>query len=128
MSKLYFSLIAFFFLLLACSTSESEIELIAKGGPVYGGSVSYYASEESDYIFPMSVISMYDQRAVAPIFETLLSYDEDEQKLVSNLIEAYSFSDDNAYLDLKIRKDVYFHDDPCFINQNRRLLASDVIW
>ncbi len=126
MSKLYFSLTVCLFLLVACSSSESEIQLIAKGGPIYGGSVSYYASEKSDHIFPMSVVSMYDQRAVAPVYETLLSYDEDNQSLVSNLIEAYSFSADNAYLDLKIRQGVYFHEDPCFVDQNRRLLASDV--
>ncbi len=126
MSKLYFSLTVCFFLLLACSSSESEVQLIAKGGPIYGGSVSYYASEKSDYIFPMSVVSMYDQRAVAPVYETLLSYDEENQSVVSNLIEAYSFSADNAYLDLKIRQGVYFHEDPCFVDQNRRLVASDV--
>ncbi len=126
MSKLYFSLTVCFFLLLACSSSESEVKLVAKGGPIYGGSVSYHASEKSDYIFPMSVVSMYDQRVVAPVYETLLSYDEDNQILVSNLIEAYSFSADNAYLDLEIRQGVYFHDDPCFVNQNRRLVASDV--
>lgn len=126
MSKLYFSLLTCLLVLLACSTSEQETDLIAKGGRVYGGTVSYFASEKSDQIFPMSVVSMYDQRAVAPIFETLLSYDEDDQKLISNLIEAYSFSDDNAYLDLKIRQGVYFHEDPCFLEQNRRLIASDV--
>lgn len=126
MPKLYFSFTVCFFLLLACSSSESEIQLIAKGGPIYGGSVAYHASEKSDQIFPMSVISMYDQRTIAPVFETLLSYDEDDQKLVSNLIEAYSFSDDNTYLDLKIRQGVYFHEDPCFDGQNRSLLASDV--
>ena len=126
MSKLYFSSIACSFLLLACSTSGPETKLIVKGDKVYGGSVSYHASEKSDQIFPMSVISMYDQRTIAPVFETLLSYDEDDQKLVSNLIEAYSFSDDNTYLDLKIRQGVYFHEDPCFDGQNRSLLASDV--
>ena len=126
MSKLYFSFTVCFFLLLACSSSESEIQLIAKGGPIYGGSVAYHASEKSDLIFPMSVVSMYEQRAVAPVYETLLSYDEDNQSLVSNLIEAYSFSADNAYLDLKIRQGVYFHEDPCFLDQNRRLVASDV--
>ena len=126
MLKFYFSFTVCFFLLVACSSSESEIQLIAKGGPIYGGSVSYYASEKSEHIFPMSVVSMYDQRAVAPVYETLLSYDEDNQTLVSNLIEAYSFSVDNAYLDLKIRPGVYFHEDPCFVDQNRRLVASDV--
>ena len=79
MLKFYFSFTVCFFLLVACSSSESEIQLIAKGGPIYGGSVSYYASEKSDYIFPMSVVSMYDQRAVAPVYETLLSYDEENQ-------------------------------------------------
>ena len=125
MLKFYFSFTVCFFLLVACSSSESEIQLIAKGGPIYGGSVSYYASEKSEHIFPMSVVSMYDQRAVAPVYETLLSYDEDNQTLVSNLIEAYSFSVDNAYLDLKIRS-VFIFTKTLAGDQNRRLVASDV--
>ena len=126
MSKIYYSFSVFFLLIVSCSTSDHKDKLIAEGGRIYGGTASYYASEKSDHIFPMSVISMYDQRVTAPIFETLLSYDEDAQKLVSNLIETYSFSDDNAYLNLKIRQGVYFHADSCFMGQSRKLLASDV--
>ena len=84
MLKIYYSFSVFFLLIVSCSTSDHQDILIAKGGRIYGGTASYHASEKSDHIFPMSVISMYDQRVTAPIFETLLSYDEDAQKLVSN--------------------------------------------
>lgn len=127
MSRLSFNLMVFlFFILSACTTPEEETKLIAKGGRVYGGNVAYYASEKSGPIFPMAGVSMYDQRASAPVFETLLAYNEEDQKLVSNLIKDYAFSTDNSYVDLKIRNGVYFHPDPCFNNGFGRLTATDV--
>ena len=127
MSRLYFNLAASLFLILsACSSPEVEKKLVAKGGRIYGGNVAYYASERSGLIFPMAGVSMYDQRASAPIFETLLAYNEEDQKLVSNLIKDYEFSADNSYVDLKIRKGVSFHKDPCFNNKFGPLTASDV--
>ena len=48
---------------------------IAKGGKVYGGEISFYTIEQVNTFFPLSSISMYNQRAISPVFETLLKYD-----------------------------------------------------
>jgi len=127
MSK-FFSYIAVFsfFFICACSSTETQEKSIAKAGRVYGGNVSYYARERTDNLFPMSARSMYDQRAVAPVFETLLSFNEEDQSLVSNLISSYRFSAENSYVDLKIRGGVSFHNDACFVNKTRKLTARDV--
>ena len=127
MYKHYFHLAAFVILCIsACTSSETAEKLIAKGGRIYGGNVSYFARERTDNIFPMAAVSMYDQRAAAPIFETLLAFNEEDQSLISNIISSYRFSADNSYVDLNIRNGIYFHEDSCFKNKSRRLTSSDV--
>ena len=127
MFKHYFHLAAFVILFIsACTSSETAEKLIAKGGRIYGGNVSYFARERTDNIFPMAAVSMYDQRAAAPIFETLLAFNEEDQSLISNIISSYRFSADNSYVDLNIRNGIYFHEDSCFKNKSRRLTSSDV--
>ena len=127
MFKHYFHLAAFVILFIsACTSSETAEKLIAKGGRIYGGNVSYFARERTDNIFPMAAVSMYDQRAAAPIFETLLAFNEEDQSLISNIISSYRFSADNSYVDLNIRNEIYFHEDSCFENKSRRLTSSDV--
>lgn len=127
MLKHYFNFAAFIILLIsACTSSEAPEKLIAKGGRIYGGNVSYFARERTDFIFPMAAVSMYDQRAVAPVFETLLAFNEEDQSLISNIITSYSFSADNSYVDLNMRNGIYFHKDSCFENKSRRLTSRDV--
>jgi peptide/nickel transport system substrate-binding protein len=74
----------------------------------------------------MAAVSMYDQRAAAPVFETLLAFNEEDQSLISNIITSYGFSADNSYVDLNIRNGIYFHKDSCFENKSRRLTSRDV--
>ena len=127
MLKLFSYLAAFsFFFICACSSTEKEEKRIAKAGRFYGGNVSYFSRERTNNLFPLSAKSMYDQRAVAPVFETLLSFNDEDQSLISNLISSYRFSADNSYVDLKIRAGVNFHKDPCFLNKTRKLTARDI--
>ena len=113
------------FLLASCAAPEKEI-LKAKAGRVYGGHVAYYAVEKTANLFPASIVSIYDQRNVAPVFECLLSYAEEGQKMLPNLVESYTFSSDNNYLDLNIKQGVQFHEDSCYQGLSRVLSASDI--
>ncbi len=99
---------------------------IARGGKVYGGSISYESPESVDHFFPLSATSMYEQRAISPIFETLITYDEELKSLSGNLISSYTISGDMKTIDLIVKKGVYFHEDPCFRGKREFLTASDV--
>ena len=82
MLKLFSYLAAFsFFFICACSSTEKEEKRIAKAGRFYGGNVSYFSRERTNNLFPLSAKSMYDQRAVAPVFETLLSFNDEDDFL-----------------------------------------------
>lgn len=116
----------FSFLFFSCAEEETITERIASGGKVYGGSISYESPEEVSQFFPLSATSMYEQRAISPIFETLIEYNEESKSLSGNLISSYTISNDMKTIDLIVKKGIYFHDDPCFNGKKELLTATDV--
>ena len=49
-------------LLFGCSLEEASTKKVAKGGKVYGGTIVYESPEIVDQYFPLSCLSMYEQR------------------------------------------------------------------
>ena len=97
-------------LLLSCSEEEQVEKRIASGGKVYGGSISYESPELVEHFFPLFATSMYEQRAISPIFETLIEYDQESKSLSGNLISSYTISKDMKTIDLVVQKGVcLFH-------------------
>ena len=113
-------------LFLSCSDQTDDVKIEAKGGKVYGGTISYESLELVDHFFPLTATSMYEQRAISPIFETLIEYNEGSKTLSGNLISSYAVSSDMKTIDLDVRKGIYFHEDPCFKGRKEALTASDV--
>ena len=99
---------------------------IAKGGKVYGGEISFYTIEQVNTFFPLSSISMYNQRAISPVFETLLKYNEESKSLSGNLFSTFLVSEDKKTIDFTVRKGIYFHEDPCFDGKREQLTAHDI--
>ena len=69
---------------------------------------------------------MYEQRAISPIFETLIQFNEETNELSGNLISSYTISKDLKTIDLNVNKGIYFHDDICFGETAEELTATDV--
>ena len=132
MQRLVLHVIIIASLIISSCSVEQRVEKkkpkskIAKGGKVYGGEISFYTTEKVNTFFPLSSISMYNQRAIAPVFETLLIFDEETQSLLGNLATSFEVSDDQETIDFTIRKDVYFHNDPCFNGKHEQLTAKDI--
>lgn len=126
MQKSFFYLFLLSIVFFACSTEAVPVKKTAKGGKVYGGAVTYESPEIVDQFFPLSCLSMYEQRAISPIFETLIKYNEETKELSGNLISSYTISKDLKTIDLIIKRGVYFHKDPCFKGKNEELTAEDV--
>lgn len=112
--------------LYSCLSEAPPIKKIAKGEKVYGGEVSYESPEIVNQFFPLSCISMYEQRAISPVFETLMQYDEETKSLSGNLISSFTVSKDLMTIDLVIRRGVYFHKDACFKGKKEELSAEDI--
>lgn len=126
MQKSFFYLFLLPIVFFACSTEEVPRKKIAKGGKVYGGTVTYESPEIVHQFFPLSCLSMYEQRAISPIFETLIKYNEETKELSGNLISSYTISKDLKTIDLILKRGVFFHKDPCFKGKEEELTAEDV--
>lgn len=81
---------------------------------------------------PIRGSTVYENRCASQVFETLLQYKylkrpfELEPLLLS---EMPTISDDGLTWSFKLKKGVFFHDDPCFPEgKGREMVASDVIY
>ncbi len=81
---------------------------------------------------PVKGSTVYDNQAVAQVYETLLQYKylARPPQLEPLLIEEMpSVSDDGLTYHFTLKQDVYFHDDPCFPGgKGRRLVTDDVFY
>lgn len=98
---------------------------VALGNKVYGGVFTYYSSEKQNCYFPLSSNSINEQRVLSQIFEPLLIIDA-KNKIIGNLAENFTVSQDYKTIQLKIRSAVYFHADPCFGGSTNKMTVEDV--
>ena len=98
---------------------------VALGNKVYGGVFTYYSSEKQNCYFPLSSNSINEQRVLSQIFEPLLIIDA-KNKIIGNLAENFTVSQDYKTIQLKIRSAVYFHTDPCFGGSTNKMTVEDV--
>lgn len=121
----YFILLSFV-IIYGCSEDKPTARKNAKGEKRYGGVITYESPEMVHQFFPLSCLSMYEQRAISPIFETLIQFNEETNELSGNLISSYTISKDLKTIDLNVNKGIYFHDDICFGGTAEELTATDV--
>lgn len=113
-------------LLTSCGGKTPTDELVAKGGKRYGGNFSFMSTEKASSLFPTSTADQYSARIVSQIFEPLMTYSGSDMRVVPAVAESVTISDDAKEYTFKIRKGVYFHDDPCFNGKKREVKAEDV--
>jgi peptide/nickel transport system substrate-binding protein len=66
--------------------------------------------------------------AVHQLFSTLVEIDKD-LNIVPSVAKSWDISDDRLTYTFHLRTDVFFHDDPAFINgRGRKLVAQDVVY
>ena len=124
--KKIITLIGLIFIVFSCSNEQTK-KPIAIGGPKYGGTLKILFNEKINAIFPLSIESVTQQRLTNQIFETLLKFDFEGEKITPALCESFQVDKEGKTYTFKIRKNVYFHDDACFINGvGRQLTAEDV--
>lgn len=114
--------------LFSCSeTGKNHPE--AKGEATYGGNLRMMSKERITGLFPMTNETIYDQRINNQLFETLLKFNPEGTAVKPCLLTGYEITNDGHTYILKIRKNVFFHDDACFPGGNgRQLNAKDVLF
>ena len=121
--------LAFCILLLgACSSPEPSRDRVGKGGKVYGGVFNTNETEEIQGFFPHTLSQSASHRIAAQLFEGLVKFDQSDLSLVPALAESWTLDQTATEYTFVLRKDVHFHDDPCFPDGvGRAFAASDVV-
>lgn len=115
------------FLLFSCGgESNSQKQLIAKGGKNYGGELKFSSPEIISNLFPLGTQDAYSQRITSQIFETLLKLDLQTMEVKPGLAESFEVNENATLYTFKIRKGVFFHDDQCFDGSTREMTVEDV--
>lgn len=118
-------LVAFITVFISSCKEDQEV-VTGKGGVVYGGEFKFMSFEKVENLFPLSTVDLYAQRLNSQIFETLVKLNLSTLAIEPALCESYEISDDAKTFRFKIRKGVYFHDDPCFGGKGRELTPQDI--
>lgn len=116
-----------FVALTSCSESAEEKEkLVAVGGKQYGGEFRFMSTEKVNSLFPAAAEDLYAIRIISQIYEPLLRFDSESMRVVPNIAESFTVSDDQMVYTFKIRSGIVFHKDECFGGKTHPLEAADV--
>jgi oligopeptide transport system substrate-binding protein len=106
---------------------ENNRPQIAQGGRSYGGVFRLSEAEYIKSLYPPNITDVYSYRLASQVYEGLFKFDPATLKVVKGLIEDYEIDPGGTQYTFKLKKGVYFHDDPAFPdNSGRELLAADV--
>jgi oligopeptide transport system substrate-binding protein len=126
MIKHFFLIIITSLSVISCSNDNVDIsKLKAQGGAKYGGDFRFMSAEKITSLFPLATSDVYNQRITSQIFETLLKIDFKKNKVVPNIAESYVISPDAKKFTIKLREEIYFHDDECFSGGDGREVTAD---
>lgn len=126
-NSIIYLFILFSFIISSCGGgNEDTSNLKAVGGKIYGGEFSFMSPEKIESLFPVSVSDVFSHRIISQVFEPLLRIDVSTLKVVPNIAESFTVSEDARIFTFKIRKGVLFHDDDCFGGKGREVTAEDV--
>ncbi|MBY0427054.1 MAG: ABC transporter substrate-binding protein [Cytophagales bacterium] len=99
------------------------------GGRFYGGLLQLNEPEFIQSLFPPEITDAYSARVSLQVYEGLFRYDPSDLKLKNSLAESYTTDNTKTIYTFKLRKNVYFHDDPCFPNgKGREFVAEDAAY
>ncbi len=99
----------------------------AKGGRFYGGVLRLNETEYIRSLYPPSITDAFSFRIAAQIYEGLFKLDQSDLSLKKCLVEDFTIDSSGTIYTFKLKKGVFFHDDPCFADgKGRELKALDV--
>ncbi len=98
----------------------------ANGGKYYGGVFKYNEEDLLRHLFPLNIRGTIGHRISLNLYEGLINLTQDNLNVIPALAESWTISDDGKVYTFKIRKGVFFHDDPCFPDgKGREVTAKD---
>lgn len=116
------------FLLIGCqsqSGNPTHAPVVGKGGIQYGGVFSVNEIEDFRSLYPLNITDVTGHRIANQVYEGLLKLDQETLELVGGIASSWESNDDGTVYTFNLRKDVYFHDDPCFDDGKGRLVTAE---
>jgi oligopeptide transport system substrate-binding protein len=99
----------------------------ANGGKYYGGIFRINESEYIKNLFPHNITDAYSYRVASQIYEGLFKFDPETLNVQNGLVEDHNVDESGTIYTFKLKKGVFFHDNPCFSDgKGREVRASDV--
>ncbi len=113
--------------LFQCNTNE---KLIDKDKPVYGNILKISCLASLKHLDPHKIFFKTDKNITAIFYETLLKFSNIQyDSIIPNIAEKWEIYNNGKNIKFYLRKNIYFHDDPCFKNgKGRNLTSDDVIF
>lgn len=124
-SNFFLSILILIMIFSACNSNKNTKEINKN----YGGVFKYCENNRVDIIHPTLISNPSTKRIATQIFEGLVKLDPENLKVKPCIAKEISFNRENFTYTFKIKKGVYFHNDPCFKNGiGREVTADDVIF
>lgn len=99
----------------------------ANGGKFYGGIFRINESEYIKNLFPHNITDAYSYRVASQVYEGLFRFDPETLNVQKGLVEDYTVDESGTIYTFKLKRGVFFHDNPCFADgKGREVRASDV--
>ncbi len=120
-------------LLAACSEDQTNADTLKEGDPLstaYSGSGLFRLNEaeKPGSLFPPSITDVVSARIASQVYEGLFRLDPGNLEPIPCIAEKWNYDESTRELMVWLKKDVFFHDDPCFPKgTGRRLGADDVV-
>ena len=97
-----------------------------KGGIKLGGTFRCNENEYFKSLYPLGITESVGHHVVSQIYEGLVAFNPKDLTVQPALATSWTISDDVKTYTFKIRKGVFFHDDPCFAGgKGREVTAKD---
>lgn len=112
--------------LASCGPEGSNGTREAKGDRVYGGTFRVSETEKFQTLYPFAVTDVISSNICYQVYEGLLRFNpRNVSEVLPALAESWSVDKSGTVYTFKIRKGVFFHDDPCFTDGKGRELTAD---
>ncbi len=101
----------------------------AKGGVNYGGVFKINEVDDFRSFYPHDITDVVSWRIASQVYQGLVRLNAGNLKVMPCIAERYETNHDATKFTFFLRKNVYFHDDPCFPGKKgRRLTADDFMY
>jgi peptide/nickel transport system substrate-binding protein len=98
-----------------------------EGGKFYGGIFRINESEYIKNLFPHNITDAYSYRVASQVYEGLFKFNPENLNVTKGLVDDFSVDESGTIYTFKIKKGVFFHDNPCFSDgKGREVTAQDI--